>query len=209
MMMRVLLFLASSARALQPMKPVSFGYVQLGAAPDAFELAAAEALKDELRVKYGSEGIERSTAAQAADALDAAQTLDAIEAALPLADAAGLPADAPEVVAALARRDRARAAEERTAVLEEIARAADCRVESCDVELLAGLLDEARSLGVDASSIVEKSRELVAVQGNRAANVAAALIFSDEAHAIYDPLAPPPRKQAAVEDVSVLGEEMI
>jgi len=56
--------------------------------------------------------------------------------------------------AAIARRDRARATEERNAVLEEINKAADCHVESCDVELLAGLLDEARSLGVDASTIV-------------------------------------------------------
>ena len=128
------------------MKPVSY---------DAFELAAAEALKDELRANYQKRAArERSMAAQAADALDAAQTLDQIEAALPLADAAGLPADAPEVLAAIARRDRARAAEERNAVLEEINRAADCDVESCDVELLAGLLDEARSLGVDASTIV-------------------------------------------------------
>ena len=142
---------------MQPMKPVSY---------DAFELAAAEALKDELRANYQKRAArERSMAAQAADALDAAQTLDQIEAALPLADAAGLPADAPEVLAAIARRDRARATEERNAVLEEINKAADCHVESCDVELLAGLLDEARSLGVDASTIVQKGRELAAVQG--------------------------------------------
>ena len=179
------------------MKPVSY---------DAFELAAAEALKDELRANYQKRAArERSMAAQAADALDAAQTLDQIEAALPLADAAGLPADAPEVLAAIARRDRARATEERNAVLEEINKAADCHVESCDVELLAGLLDEARSLGVDASTIVQKGRELAAVQGDRAANVAAALIFSDEAHAIYDPLAPPRNKAPILEDISVLG----
>ena len=41
--MRGLLFLAPAALALQPMKPVSY---------DAFELAAAEALKDELRANY-------------------------------------------------------------------------------------------------------------------------------------------------------------
>ena len=206
---------------MQPMKPVSY---------DAFELAAAEALKDELRANYQKRAArERSMAAQAADALDAAQTLDQIEAALPLADAAGLPADAPEVLAAIARRDRARATEERNAVatrrpestrrggvthgsrtqvLEEINKAADCHVESCDVELLAGLLDEARSLGVDASNILEKGRELAAVQGDRAANVAAALIFSDEAHAIYDPLAPPRNKAPILEDISVLGPDL-
>ena len=240
--MRGLLLLAPAALALQPMKPVSY---------DAFELAAAEALKDELRANYQKRAArERSMAAQAADALDAAQTLDQIEAALPLADAAGLPADAPEVLAAVARRDRARAAEERNAVamrrpkstrrwrggsavrhsrlasvlnrrvdgvthgsrtqvLEEINRAADCDVESCDVELLAGLLDEARSLGVDASTIEQKGRELAAVQGDRAANVAAALIFSDEAHAIYDPLAPPRKEQSSfMEDISVLGPDL-
>ena len=220
-MLRAFLFLAPSAVALQPMKPVSY---------DAFELAAAEALKDELRANYQKRAArERSMAAQAADALDAAQTLDQIEAALPLADAAGLPADAPEVLAAIARRDRARAAEERNAVatrrpesivggvthgsrtqvLEEINKAADCNVESCDVELLAGLLDEARSLGVDASTVVQKGRELAAVRGDRAANVAAALIFSDEAHAIYDPLAPPRKAtDSFMEHISVLGPDL-
>ena len=200
-MIRRIVLLATGATALQPMKPVSY---------DAFELAAAEALKDELRANYQKRAArERSMAAQAADALDAAQTLDQIEAALPLADAAGLPADAPEVLAAIARRDRARAAEERNAVLEEINKAADCHVESCDVEMLAGLLDEARSLGVDASTIVQKGRELAAVQGDRAANVAAALIFSDEAHAIYDPLAPPRKEQSTfMEDISVLGPDL-
>ena len=93
-------------------------------------------------------------------------------------------------------------------MLEEINKAADCHVESCDVELLAGLLDEARSLGVDASTIVQKGRELAAVQGDRAANVAAALIFSDEAHAIYDPLAPPRHKAPILEDLSVLGPDL-
>ena len=92
-------------------------------------------------------------------------------------------------------------------MLEEINKAADCHVESCDVELLAGLLDEARSLGVDASNILEKGRVLAAVQGDRAANVAAALIFSDEAHAIYDPLAPP-RKEPILEDISVRGPDL-
>ena len=107
-MIRRIVLLATGATALQPMKPVSY---------DAFELAAAEALKDELRANYQKRAArERSMAAQAADALDAAQTLDQIEAALPLADAAGLPADAPEVLAAIARRDRARATEERNAV---------------------------------------------------------------------------------------------
>ena len=100
------------------------------------------------------------------------------------------------------------ATEERNAVLEEINKAAECHVESCDVELLAGLLDEARSLGVDASNILEKGRELAAVQGDRAANVAAALIFSDEAHAIYDPLAPPRNKAPILEDISVLGPDL-
>ena len=94
-------------------------------------------------------------------------------------------------------------------MLEEINKAADCHVESCDVELLAGLLDEARSLGVDASTIVQKGRELAAVQGDRAANVAAALIFSDEAHAIYDPLAPPRKAtDSFMEDISVLGPDL-
>ena len=96
-MIRRIVLLATGATALQPMKPVSY---------DAFELAAAEALKDELRANYQKRAArERSMAAEAADALDAAQTLDQIEAALPLADAAGLPADAPEVLAAIARRD--------------------------------------------------------------------------------------------------------
>ena len=94
-------------------------------------------------------------------------------------------------------------------MLEEINKAADCHVESCDVELLAGLLEEARSLGVDASTIVQKGRELAAVQGDRAANGAAALIFSDEAHAIYDPLAPPRKETASfMEDISVLGPDL-
>ena len=67
----------------------------------------------------------------------------------------------------------------------------------------------ARSLGVDASNILEKGRELAAVQGDRAANVAAALIFSDEAHAIYDPLAPPRKEQSTfMEDISVLGPDL-
>ena len=60
--MRGLLLLAPAALALQPMKPVSY---------DAFELAAAEALKDELRANYQKRAArERSLAAQAADALD-------------------------------------------------------------------------------------------------------------------------------------------
>ena len=62
---------------------------------------------------------------------------------------------------------------------------------------------------VSLSGAQQKGRELAAVQGDRAANVAAALIFSDEAHAIYDPLAPP-RKEAAsfMEDISVLGPDL-
>ena len=40
------------------------------------------------------------------------------------------------------------------------------------------------------------------------ANVAAALIFSDEAHAIYDPLAPPRNKAPILEDISVLGPDL-
>ena len=53
--MRGLLFLAPAALALQPMKPVSY---------DAFELAAAEALKDELRANYQKRAArERSMAA--------------------------------------------------------------------------------------------------------------------------------------------------
>ena len=60
--------------------------------------------------------------------------------------------------------------------------------------------------GVDASTIVQKGRELAAVRGDRAANVAAALIFSDEARAIYVPLAPPRgTRRLRGSHISVLG----
>ena len=153
--MRGLLFLAPAALALQPMKPVSY---------DAFELAAAEALKDELRANYQSGGA-RAVHGPGRRRADAAQTLDQIEAALPLADGRACRPTRRRSWRR-SRHDRARATEERNAVLEEINKAADCHAESA-TRHFRGVIDEARSLGVDASNILEKGRELAAVQGDR------------------------------------------
>ena len=92
-------------------------------------------------------------------------------------------------------------------MLEEINKAADCHVESWTSSCSRGYWTR-RGRSASTSTIVQKGRELAAVQGDRAANVAAALIFSDEAHAIYDPLAPPRNKAPILEDISVLGPDL-
>eukprot|EP00629_Pelagomonadales_sp_RCC1024_P012564 CAMPEP_0119275218 /NCGR_PEP_ID=MMETSP1329-20130426/13462_1 /TAXON_ID=114041 /ORGANISM="Genus nov. species nov., Strain RCC1024" /LENGTH=183 /DNA_ID=CAMNT_0007275585 /DNA_START=109 /DNA_END=656 /DNA_ORIENTATION=+ len=172
--------LLTTTHALQPQRPPR-------APVDAFELAAAEALKDEL-----AGGLQKRTAAErvqkleAAEALDAAQSLDALETALVLADAAGVSSDAPEVVAALARRDRALATLEREAVLETLAGATDCEPEACDVYEIQGLVDEAKYLGIDTSAALAKSKAALAAKGLDDGRLAAAVIFRKEADPFYD-----------------------
>lgn len=178
----------------------------------------AEALKDQYAGGLSRRvAAERSAAVEAADALDsareknetqflrapaersgrtprrldAATELEQIEAALPLAEAAGLPANAPEVVAALARRDRALATLEREAILEEVAMVDCSNAEECDVVEFEALLEEARSLGVDAAAAAAQARALETAGAERASKVAAAILFRDEAARFYDgPVAP-------------------
>jgi len=171
------------------------------AEPDAFEMAAAEALADEISKGLSERSaVDRLAAIAAAEALDAATAgddLDAVEAALAAASAAGVGDDAPEVVAALAARERRLAAATRDAVVDTLREAADCDVDDCDVDALEGALEEARELGLAAESAVaaasSKSAELLArADLDDAAAVAAALIFHDEAHDLYDDARPPP-----------------
>ena len=68
----------------------------------------------------------------------------------------------------------------------------DCsNAEECDVVEFEALLEEARSLGVDAAAAAAQARALETAGAERASKVAAAILFRDEAARFYDgPVAP-------------------
>ena len=163
---------------------------------DAFEMAAAEALKDEMAAKMQQrKGAERVAVLAAADALEEAQTLEDLERALDVAGLAGVPSDASEFAGAVARRKKLLDALAREAVLETLAGASVSTAD--ELALIGTALEEAAALGLslddpvvfDAATACRAYAASADVDG--AAATAAALIFKDEAHALYDDFAPP------------------
>jgi folylpolyglutamate synthase/dihydropteroate synthase len=173
---------------------------------DAFEMAAAEALKDEMAAKMQQrKGAERVAVLAAADALEEAQTLEDLERALDVAGLAGVPSDASEFAGAVARRKKLLDALAREAVLETLAGASVSTAD--ELALIGTALEEAAALGLslndpvvfDAAAACRAYAASADVDG--AAATAAALIFKDEAHALYDDFAPP--KAAAPDERTV------
>ncbi|KAH8068067.1 DNA binding protein [Aureococcus anophagefferens] len=157
---------------------------------DAFEMAAAEALKDEMAAKMQQrKGAERVAVLAAADALEEAQTLEDLERALDVAGLAGVRRRV-EFAGAVARRKKLLDALAREAVLETLAGASVSTAD--ELALIGTALEEAAALGLslndpvvfDAATACRAYAASADVDG--AAATAAALIFKDEAHALYD-----------------------
>ena len=190
---------ACSAGAFAPAAPVPRRVSSaVRVLDDAFELAAAEALAEEMQERLkGAKAMDRMGVVVAAEVLDEATSLEAIEQALAGAHAVGVPDDAPEVLAAAGRRQKLLDSLARDTVVETL----DASVITTPAELtaLTLALDEAVALGLDrddpaVARAAAKCRAFVeAASGSveDAAALAAAAIFRDEGHALYDDFRPP------------------